>query len=128
MPGTDGSRWTRADPSSRLPGASVVATSGYDVGLTDSRRRFAGHPPLTVAFGQLVAATVILAPGALLTVPRGVPSVDVVAAVFGLGLLCTAIGLAAPVPPRGGDRANRVEHRDVPRAGIRCRVGHPVPW
>jgi drug/metabolite transporter (DMT)-like permease len=72
--------------------ASVAATVGYAVGLTYSRRRFAGQPPLTVAFGQLVGATLLLAPGALLTVPRQIPPVDTIAAVVGLGLLCTAVG------------------------------------
>ena len=72
--------------------ASIAATFGYALGLTYSRRRFAGLPSLTVAFGQLVGAAVILAPGALLTVPKAAPSGDAFAAVVVLGLLCTAIG------------------------------------
>ncbi len=71
--------------------ASVGATFGYAIGLTYSRRRFAGQPPLIVAFGQLVGATAILAPGALLTLPSSDPSADALGAVLALGLVCTAI-------------------------------------
>jgi drug/metabolite transporter (DMT)-like permease len=71
--------------------ASIGATFGYAVGLTYSRRRFHGQPPMTVAFGQLVAATAILAPGALLTLPASVPPTDALLAVLALGLLCTAV-------------------------------------
>lgn len=71
--------------------ASVGAVFGYAIGLTYSRRRFAGRPPLTVAFGQLVGATAILAPGALLTLPSSAPSGGSLAAVLALGLVCTAV-------------------------------------
>jgi drug/metabolite transporter (DMT)-like permease len=69
----------------------VGATFGYAVGLTYSRRRFPGRPPLIVAFGQLVGATLILAPGAFLTLPGSMPSTEALAAVVAVGLLCTAL-------------------------------------
>ena len=72
--------------------ASIGATFGYALGLTYSRRRFPGSPPMIVAFGQLAGATLILAPGAVLSLPGSLPAPAPLAAVAALGLLCTAVG------------------------------------
>jgi drug/metabolite transporter (DMT)-like permease len=85
-------------------GAALVATFGYAIGLSYARRRFPGVAPTTIAFGQLAAASVILAPGALLTLPS-VASVEAVGAVVALGFVSTAFAwpllfrLAARVGP-----------------------------
>ncbi len=71
--------------------ASLGATVGYAVGLTYSRRRFGGVSPLTVAIGQLVAASVILAPPALATLPATAPTLEAILALLALGTLCTAL-------------------------------------
>jgi drug/metabolite transporter (DMT)-like permease len=72
----------------------IAATAGaacYGIALTYMRRRMTSQPPLQLALGQLIAATALLAPGALLTVGEAVPSVESVAAVGALAILSTAI-------------------------------------
>jgi drug/metabolite transporter (DMT)-like permease len=72
----------------------VAATAGaacYGVALTYMRRRMTSQPPLQLALGQLIAATALLAPGALLSVGETVPSAESAVAVAGLAVLSTAI-------------------------------------
>ncbi len=71
--------------------AAVLAASLYGVGLTFARRHMSGHEPLELALGQLVAATVLLAPIAALTLGEARPQADSVAAVVGIAVVSTAI-------------------------------------
>lgn len=78
-------------PATILAAAAMLsATASYAIGLTYARRRFAGVPPVHSAAGQTMAATVILAPLALLTLPSAPPSLEAAVSVLTLGLLCTA--------------------------------------
>ncbi len=57
-------------------------------------RRLAGIPPLVTACGQLSASTLVMAPAVLLIArpwELAMPSVDVIGAVIGLGLVCSAL-------------------------------------
>jgi len=99
--------WNPVDPTPAMllaVGAALVATFGYAIGLSYARRRFAGDDPLMISFGQLAAASVILAPGALLTLPSSA-SGEAMGSVLALGLVSTALAwplvfrLAAPVGP-----------------------------
>jgi drug/metabolite transporter (DMT)-like permease len=78
-------------PSLVAIGACIVATIGYALGFTYSRRRLAHVDPLTISLGQLLGAAVVLAPGALLTLPAAVPGLDVAAALFALATFSTAL-------------------------------------
>ncbi len=51
----------------------------------------APQPPVQLALGQLIAATILLAPVAALTIGDAVPSGESVAAVAGLAIVSTAI-------------------------------------
>jgi len=73
---------------------SVAATLGaasYGLALTYIRRRMAPQSPLQLALGQLIAASILLAPLALLTVGDAAPSGESIVALLGLGLFSTAI-------------------------------------
>jgi drug/metabolite transporter (DMT)-like permease len=71
--------------------AAIVASSLYAVGLTFARRHMSQHEPLELALGQLLAATVLLAPVALVTLGEAQPRVESVGAVVGIAVVSTAI-------------------------------------
>ena len=72
----------------------VAATAGaasYGLALTYMRRRMAPQPPLELALGQLIAASIMLAPFALLSAGDAAPSGESIVAILGLGIFSTAI-------------------------------------
>ncbi len=74
--------------------AALAATAGaasYGLALTYIRRRMRPQPPVQLALGQLIAATIMLAPLALLSAGDAAPSDESLLAVAGLGILSTAI-------------------------------------
>jgi drug/metabolite transporter (DMT)-like permease len=72
--------------------AVAMAGSGlcYAIGSNYAQRRLTGVPPLAVATGQLVTATLILLPAVPAAPPPASPGLADVAVVLVLGLLCTA--------------------------------------
>jgi drug/metabolite transporter (DMT)-like permease len=76
-----------------LPVIEVLLTAlGYSCGPLIANRKLASLPPVAVNTVCLGAAAVIYAPFAALTWPHSVPSVQVIAALAGLGAVCTAAG------------------------------------
>lgn len=73
--------------------SALVAASLYAVGLTFARRRMSHLEPLPLVVGQLVAATLMLAPGALLSLPDAHFELDSSLAVLGIATFSTAIAL-----------------------------------
>ncbi len=74
-----------------LPVIEVLLTAlGYSIGPLIANRKLADLPPVAVNAACLGAAALIYAPFAALTWPRSVPSVQVLAALAGLGVICTA--------------------------------------
>ncbi len=71
--------------------AAVTGAASYGLALTYMRRRMAPQPPIQLALGQLIAASLLLAPLALLSVGDAEPSAESVLAIVGLGLFSTAI-------------------------------------
>ena len=71
--------------------AATAAAASYGVALTYIRRRMAPQPPIQLALGQLLAASLLLAPVAALSAGDVVPSRESVVAILGLGLFSTAI-------------------------------------
>jgi drug/metabolite transporter (DMT)-like permease len=71
--------------------AAVVGASLYSVGLTFVRRHMGHQDVLGLAIGQLVAATVLLAPLAAMTAADARPQVDSLLAVLGIAIVSTAI-------------------------------------
>jgi drug/metabolite transporter (DMT)-like permease len=71
--------------------AATLGAASYGLALTYIRRRMAPQPPVTLALGQLVAATVMLLPFAALSAGQAAPSGEAVLAILGLGLFSTAI-------------------------------------
>ncbi|MES2211154.1 MAG: DMT family transporter [Chloroflexota bacterium] len=72
-------------------GLASVAASLYGIGLTFARRHMSGHAPVALAFGQLAAGALLLAPFALLTAGEAHPTVASAAAIFGIAIVSTAI-------------------------------------
>jgi drug/metabolite transporter (DMT)-like permease len=71
--------------------ACVLAVTGYAIGFTFARRRLPHLDPLTISFGQMLGAAIILAPGAVLTLPSAAPGPDVILAMVALATFSTAI-------------------------------------
>jgi drug/metabolite transporter (DMT)-like permease len=72
----------------------VAATAGaasYGIALTYIRQRMAPQSPLQLALGQLIAASVMLAPLAALSAGDAAPSTESVLAIGGIALFSTAI-------------------------------------
>jgi len=76
-----------------LPVIMVLLTAlGYSVGPLIANRKFADLPPVAVNTVCLGAAALVYAPFAALTWPHSMPSVQVLLALAGLGVICTAAG------------------------------------
>lgn len=94
MIGTDAAETLGADILGQT--ACLAAALSYAFAAIYGRRfRAMGMAPMTAATGQVVAASVILAPLALMidqpwSLPQ--PSLGAVAAIIGLALLCTTLG------------------------------------
>ena len=74
-----------------LPVVEALATAlGYSIGPLIANRKLADLPPVAVNAACLGAAAVVYAPFAALTWPRVMPSVQVLGALAGLGVICTA--------------------------------------
>jgi len=71
--------------------AALAGAASYGFALTYMRRRMAPQPPIQLAAGQLIAASILLAPLALLSAGDAQPSGEGVLAILGLGLFSTAI-------------------------------------
>ena len=72
------------------PVTEVLLTAlGYAIGPLIASRKLADLPPVAVNTVCLGAAAVVYAPLAALTWPRSVPSVQVLLALAGLGVICT---------------------------------------
>ena len=71
--------------------AALAGAACYGFALTYMRRRMAPQPPIQLAAGQLIAASILLAPLALLSAGDAQPSGEGVLAILGLGLFSTAI-------------------------------------
>jgi len=79
-----------------LLGAACIlgATLGYAGGPIIAKARLADLNPLGPVSASLVICSLVLLPPALLTMPDRVPSAGALLALLGLGVLCTAAGLA----------------------------------
>jgi drug/metabolite transporter (DMT)-like permease len=72
----------------------VAATAGaasYGIALTYIRQRMAPQPPVQLALGQLIAASLMLAPLAVLSAGDVAPSTESAVAMLGIALFSTAI-------------------------------------
>jgi drug/metabolite transporter (DMT)-like permease len=70
---------------------ALVAASSYGIGLTFVRRHMMGFDPVPLALGQLVAASVLLLPGAVVSLPQARFELDGTLAVLGIAVVSTAI-------------------------------------
>jgi drug/metabolite transporter (DMT)-like permease len=74
-----------------LPVLEVLGTAlGYSIGPLIASRKLADLPPVAVNTVCLGAAALIYAPFAALTWPQHLPSIQVLGALAGLGVICTA--------------------------------------
>jgi drug/metabolite transporter (DMT)-like permease len=91
--------WDKADLKTGAAGispalaiaASVAATMAYGVGANLSRRYLVGVPPMAVATGSQISASLVLALPALLWWPASSPSAGGWAAAVILAVVCTAL-------------------------------------
>ncbi len=70
---------------------SLTAAVFYGIAGVFSSRHFRGEKPMDMAFGQQLAASLILLPFSLAASPRSMPSNIVIFSVLGLAVLCTAV-------------------------------------
>jgi drug/metabolite transporter (DMT)-like permease len=74
-----------------VPVLMVLGTAlGYSIGPLIANRKLSHLPPVAVNAACLGAAALVYAPFAALTWPRQVPSAEVLLALAGLGVVCTA--------------------------------------
>lgn len=71
--------------------AAIAGAASYGIALTWMRLRMAPQPPLQLAAGQLIVASVIILPFAALAVPEASLSTESLFAVLGIALFSTAI-------------------------------------
>lgn len=71
--------------------AILVATFFYGLGSIYAARTFPGIPPISLAFCQLVFASLLLLPFALYTAPAHLPSAKILWTLAGLGIFSTGI-------------------------------------
>lgn len=74
--------------------AVVLAGLGYAVGALIAKHRFSDAPPIGVAAWVMVAATALLTPAALATLPGSAPGLGPVASVLVLGVVGTGVAFA----------------------------------
>jgi drug/metabolite transporter (DMT)-like permease len=72
-------------------GAMLAASLGYALGSVYAKRTFVGSPPLAIAIGQLTAASILVLPLAVASLPDERPSTIVVLSLLGLALPSTAV-------------------------------------
>lgn len=72
---------------------SVLSTVSYSIAGVYAKRNFGGVPPLSVAFGQQMGASLLLIPFTIFQLPESPAVIIPIAAysVVGLAVLCTAI-------------------------------------
>ncbi|HZG14885.1 MAG TPA: DMT family transporter [Candidatus Bathyarchaeia archaeon] len=73
---------------------SILSTVSYGFAGVYAKKAFDGVPPLSVAFGQQMGATLLLIPFTLFNLPESTSAITpvVIVSVVGLALLCTAVG------------------------------------
>src|ERR687890_2376952 len=71
--------------------AMLAASLSYALGATYAKHAFSGISPLGMAIGQMTAATALLLPLAVVSLPEVTPSVVVTLSMLGLALLSTAV-------------------------------------
>jgi drug/metabolite transporter (DMT)-like permease len=94
-------------------GAILLAAVGYAIGPMIVKRRLGSLDPRAAMGGSLALGAVVLAPVALLDLPRRVPSAGALASVVALGLLCTALAFvifAVLIREAGSSRATVVTY------------------
>lgn len=96
--GFTGVLWIGWDKADFRPGGSawaiaacLVATACYSISPNLAKRHLGGVPPLAVATGSQVAATVLVAVPALIAWPSGAPSANAWLMAALLALLCTGL-------------------------------------
>lgn len=74
-------------------GLSVLSTISYGLAGVYAKKAFSGIPPLSLAAGQQVGASILLLPFTLMNLPASTDRISSVAvlSVVGLALFCTAI-------------------------------------
>jgi drug/metabolite transporter (DMT)-like permease len=74
-------------------GSSILSTVSYGFAGVYAKKAFTGVPPLSLAAGQQMGASVLLLPLTLIYLPSSITAVSsiVILSVLGLALLCTAI-------------------------------------
>jgi drug/metabolite transporter (DMT)-like permease len=71
--------------------AMLLASLSYALGATYAKHSFSGIQPTGMAIGQLTAATTLLLPLSVVSLPVEKPSLTVALCVLGLALLSTAV-------------------------------------
>jgi len=111
--------------------AVVLTAACYAFGILYMGRRLAGEPPLAVALGNVVVATIVTTPAGVIQAPHHVPGWKVIASVAVLGVLGSALAYVlyfAIAGGAGGSRAVLVTYLVPPVAVFYGAVflGEPI--
>jgi drug/metabolite transporter (DMT)-like permease len=109
----------------------VLAAACYALGILYMGARLAGEPPLAVAFGNVVVATIAATPLGAFEVPNHAPGWKVIGSVVALGVLGTALAYVlyfAIAGGAGGSKAILVTYLVPPVAVLygALFLGEPV--
>ena len=105
----------------------LLASLSYALGATYAKQSFSGIPPLGMAIGQLTAATALLLPLSVASVPERAPSLVVALSMLGLALLSTAVAYLIYFRLIENVGPDKHTHRHAARARLRAPVRRPAP-
>ena len=87
--------------------AVVLMAACYAFGILYMSRRLAGEPPLAVALGNVLVATIATTPAGVIQAPHHVPGWKVIASVVVLGVLGSALAYVLYFAIAGGAGGSR---------------------
>lgn len=115
--------WSAVDPTPEMllaAACSLASSASFAVAIVYAKRRFAGVPAYTAASGQLLVATVVLLPFALLDLPTALPTMTHIANAAALAIVGTALAYIMYywLIEKAGSMAAASVHYLIPLSGV----------
>lgn len=115
--------WSAVEPTPKVLVAvacSLGSSASFAAAIVYAKRRFAGVSPYTAASGQLIVATIVLVPFALMDLPEALPTPVHIANAAALAVLGTAIAYIMYywLIEKAGSMAAASVHYLIPLSGV----------
>jgi drug/metabolite transporter (DMT)-like permease len=115
--------WSAVDPTPKVlvaAACSLASSASFAAAIVYAKRRFVGVSPYTAASSQLVVATVVLLPFALLHLPEAPPTPTHVANAAALAIVGTAVAFIMYywLIEKAGSMAAASVHYLIPLSGV----------